>query len=272
MAVPFTFSHPAAVLPLLSQGRGRGRLIASGLVAGSLTPDLPYFLASLAPGLYRFGEQTHSWWGVPTLDVLLAALLVLLWHGLLRAPLVALLPVRWAWAADRLTAARRPRAELPSQIGWLLLSGAIGAATHVGWDAFTHHDRAGVRLLPFLADRHLGGQPLFTVLQYGSSAVALAVLGWYVVRELRLIDAERVAPLPAPAYSRATRLAVFGVVTAGAVVGAALRIDRWTDAYPGSSGWDLIPTTAFGVVAGVGAALVAHALVARAVAARVRTW
>ncbi|MFD0568581.1 DUF4184 family protein [Kitasatospora gansuensis] len=141
--MPFTFSHPAAILPLLSQGRGRGRLIASGLVAGSLVPDLPYFLASLAPELYGFGEQTHSWWGVPTLDVLLAALLVLLWHGLLRAPLVALLPVRWAWAADRLTAAQRPRSELPRETGWLLLSCAIGAATHVGWDAFTHHDRAG---------------------------------------------------------------------------------------------------------------------------------
>ncbi|MER5863131.1 DUF4184 family protein [Kitasatospora sp. NPDC002040] len=270
--MPFTFSHPAAVLPLLSQGRGRGRLIASAMVAGSVAPDLPYFVASLLPGLYDFGVQTHAWWGVPTVDVLLASLLVLLWHGLLRAPLVALLPVRWAWAADRLTAAQRPRAELPRQTGWLLLSAGIGAATHVGWDAFTHHGRAGVQLLPFLAEWHLFGQPLFTVLQYGSSLVALAALLWYLQRELRLIDAERVAPLPAPAYSRATRLAVLGVVVAGAAIGAALRIERWSAAYPGASRWELVPTTAFGVVAGIGAALVAHALVARAVAARVRTW
>lgn len=271
MAVPFTFSHPAAILPLLSQGRGRGRLIASAMVAGSVAPDLPYFLASLIPGVYDFGEQTHSWWGVLTVDVLVAALLVLAWHGLLRAPLVALLPVRWAWAADRLTVRQRTRAELPAQTGWLLLSALIGAATHVGWDAFTHHGGVGVGLLPFL-NWELAGQPLHTVLQYSSSLLGLGAVVWYVVRELRLIDEERVAPLPAPAFSMATRLAVAGVMVAGATLGAALRIDRWSELRPDASRWELIPTTAFGVVAGIGAALVAHALVARAVEARVRTW
>src|SRR5215467_12574272 len=37
--VPFTFSHPAAVLPLARRG-----LVFSALVVGSMAPDFPYFV------------------------------------------------------------------------------------------------------------------------------------------------------------------------------------------------------------------------------------
>ncbi|NUP44592.1 MAG: DUF4184 family protein, partial [Streptomyces sp.] len=100
--MPFTFSHPAAVLPLLPGGRPRGPLVASALVAGSLAPDVPYFTESLVHGTFRYGEFTHSLLGVPTADVAIAALLAAGWHWLLREPLVALLPAAWADAADAL--------------------------------------------------------------------------------------------------------------------------------------------------------------------------
>ncbi|NUS14249.1 MAG: DUF4184 family protein, partial [Streptomyces sp.] len=156
--MPFTFSHPAAVLPLLPGGRPRGPLVASALVAGSLAPDVPYFTESLVHGTFRYGEFTHSLLGVPTADVAIAAVLAAGWHWLLREPLVALLPAAWADAADALTAPGGRRRG-PADAGWFVLSAVAGAATHVVWDAFTHGGRAGVRLLPVL-DRTVLGHPL----------------------------------------------------------------------------------------------------------------
>ncbi|WP_308188916.1 DUF4184 family protein [Streptacidiphilus sp. ASG 303] len=187
--MPFTLSHPAAVLPFLRRGRSRGVLVASALVAGSMAPDVPYFADSLLPGAFAWGAATHRPWAVPTLDVAVTAGLAAAWHGLLREPLVALLPDRWAAAAHDLTAPRRDGL-CPADAGWFALSAAVGAATHVGWDAFTHHGRAGVRLFPVLNETVVG-QPLHHVLQYGSSAVALVWLAASSVRALR-------AALPGP--------------------------------------------------------------------------
>ena len=177
-----------------------------------MAPDLPFFADSLAHGAYRQGALAHRWWAVPTVDVVFAGALVAGWHGLLREPLVALLPERWAGAAEAMTA-RGGAAGGGSGGGgaggggsggcgagggleraaWFAVSAAVGAATHVGWDGFTHSGRYGVALLPVL-DRRVAGLPLYTVLQYGSSAVALGYLARYAAREAR-----RVTPAPARA-------------------------------------------------------------------------
>ncbi|MCX4750684.1 DUF4184 family protein [Kitasatospora sp. NBC_01287] len=189
--MPFTFSHPAAVLPLMRGLRGRGPLVASALVAGSMAPDLPFFAESWHPGLFRRGALTHRWWAVPTVDVVLAGVLVAGWQGLLRRPLLGLLPPRWAAPALAATERRAAGGGPGERAAWFALSAALGAAGHVGWDAFTHSGRAGVRLLPAL-ERRVAGVPLCTVAQYGSSALALAGLGGYLARELR---AAATAPL-----------------------------------------------------------------------------
>ncbi|MFC9329811.1 DUF4184 family protein [Kitasatospora sp. NPDC057015] len=217
--MPFTLSHVAAALPFLDGTRARGPLVASALVAGSMAPDVLFFADSLLPGVYGRGELTHHWWAVPTADVALAAALVAGWHGLLRGPLVALLPERWAPAAESMTAPgpwRRPGAE---RAAWFALSAALGAATHVGWDAFTHGGRFGV-VLPVLNTPVVGGLPLYTVLQYGSSAVALAVLARYLVRQAR-----RAEPRP-PELRLPTgvRRAAVGLLAAATAAGAAHRL------------------------------------------------
>lgn len=54
-----------------------------------------------------------------------------------------------------------------------------------------------MRLLPAL-NRRVGGLPLYTVLQYGTSAAALGYLGRYLATELRQLPASNPAPNPAP--------------------------------------------------------------------------
>ncbi|MFD7987235.1 DUF4184 family protein [Kitasatospora indigofera] len=267
--MPFTLSHPAAVLPLLGRTGGRGPLVASALVAGSTVPDLPYFADSVLPGAFGFGSVTHAWWGVPTVDVVLTALVVLVWHGLLRAPLVALLPPRAAAAAQALTAPVRPlRARArPGTVAWFAVSAAIGAGTHAGWDAFTHHDRAGVRLLPVLA-RPVAGVPLYQVVQYGSSALALGVLAHYLGRRLRTAGGTaaptRVRPAPWPPR------VVLGLTAGAALLGAAHRVFRRWTLLPDSPLVQLVPTTAFGAATGAALALTGYAALAQAARLRAR--
>src|SRR4051794_7249525 len=80
--VPFTASHPAAVLPLVGTG-----LVPSALVIGSMVPDVPLF----APGPVSYAA-THSPAGVVGLDVVIGLLAYVVWHAFLVAPAVALAP------------------------------------------------------------------------------------------------------------------------------------------------------------------------------------
>ncbi|MEV7603749.1 DUF4184 family protein [Kitasatospora sp. NPDC089797] len=276
--MPFTLSHPAAVLPLLRAAGERGPLVASALVAGSMAPDVPFFAESLLPGVYRHGGLTHAWWAVPTLDVAIAGALVAGWHGLLRAPVVGLLPERWAGGAEALTVRRRPvvggaalgpvpgggaGAETGAGGGglrradvlWFLASAAVGALTHVGWDAFTHGGRLGVRLLPVL-DRPVAGVPGYELLQYGSSALALAALGGWAARAVRAVEPVRPAVRLAPRTRRAAVVAL-GAATAAGVLHRLSPLRR-----------NLVPEVCFGAGAGLAVGAVGYA----AVVAAARRW
>jgi Domain of unknown function (DUF4184) len=166
--VPFTGSHPAAVLPFL-----RTPLPASALVLGSMAPDLPYYLP------VPFPWATHTAVAVVTVDLLLGGLAWALWHGVLAAPALAGAPVplrdRVAGAVPlglvaRLSSVRR--------VALLLAALAVGAATHVLWDEFTHPRRWGTAHIPALAEGW-GLLPGYRWLQYASGlAGALVLLAW----------------------------------------------------------------------------------------------
>jgi hypothetical protein len=189
--MPFTLSHAAAALPAVRRtGAARGPLIASALVAGSFAPDVTYFADSLIPGAMLFGAFTHSLRGVLTVDVLITAALVGGWL-LLREPLVALLPRAWQGRVHALVRGRpwrphRPR-QLAASAGWFCLSAVLGSTTHVVWDAFTHPGLWGTRLIPVLG-RTVGGRPLTMYLQYGTSALALGAIGWFLWSALKSGD------------------------------------------------------------------------------------
>lgn len=168
--MPFTGSHPAAVLPFL-----RTPLPASALVIGSMAPDFPYYLP-FQPGLY-----THTAPAIVTTDLLLGAVGWALWHGLLAAPAIAAAP-----GALRARLAGVPlglRHRLAGARSVLLTAAALvlGSGTHVLWDEFTHALRWGPEHLPALAE-NWGPLPGYSWLQYLSGLVGGAVLlVWFVL-------------------------------------------------------------------------------------------
>ncbi|MEV6943737.1 DUF4184 family protein [Streptomyces sp. NPDC051172] len=249
--MPFTLSHAAAVLPAVrSDGTGRGRLIPAVLVAGSFAPDMTYYAASAVPGAMEFGTVTHSFPGVFTVDVLVAWALVGLWL-LVREPLVALLPPPWQPRPAALLRCGAARTHLrPSLAAWWYASAAFGALTHVVWDAFTHHDRWGVRLFPVLG-RVLWGSPLYSYLQYGGSVVGAVVIGVWVTRALRRAPAHPVSHA-VPVLSLRDRWWACVVLCGCAGVWAVERAVRWWAYWGAVAGpWELIPAVCFGAGAGL---------------------
>jgi hypothetical protein len=191
--VPFTGSHPAAVLPLMRWG-----LVPSALVIGSMVPDLPYYL----PVPVDAGT-THSPVGTLTVDIVLGGAAFLVWHAVLAPFLVAVspAPVRSRLAATGSRRRRRPttvRGIVPT-----LASLAVGAATHTLWDAFTHAGRWGPRHIGWLAEQH-AGLPGYQWSQYasgvvGAISIAVWLLRWWHANQAVAPSASELAAWTAPA-------------------------------------------------------------------------
>jgi len=214
--VPFTGSHPAAVLPLLGLG-----LAPSALVIGSMTPDLPYFFPMPVSA-----EVTHSLVGVVSVDVVLALAAYLLWH-LLLAP--AALTVAPDSVRRRLPPGAAPglrhRLGTVGAVVLVAVACCVGAATHVVWDSFTHEGRWGADHVPWLTQVHLGllGE---TWAQHVSTVVGLLALAWWGARWWRrAAPAPDMAPRPErPRDARARSLGagVIGVATLAGLLHGAL--------------------------------------------------
>lgn len=259
--MPFTLSHAAAVLPAVRRnGTARWGLFPSALVAGSFAPDVTYFADTVIPGAMEFGDFTHTFLGVVTVNVLIAAVLVAVWAAL-REPLVALLPVRVRGRVHTFVRGQRWTRESfgPSAWLWFVRSAALGAATHVVWDAFTHHSRWGTELLPFL-NRSVGGFPLYQFAQYGSSALALVALGWFVATGLRrTADAPVPVPPALPSLGRGERWGALGLLAGCVVLGVVHRCLRWYAHFGRiENPLDIIPTACFGAGAGLAAGLLLY--------------
>ncbi|MEU8148733.1 DUF4184 family protein [Nonomuraea sp. NPDC048901] len=233
--MPFTLSHVAAILPV------RRWLPPSALAVGAVIPDLPYYLP-----LPFSSASTHAWWGVLLLGVPSGAVLLVLFHQVLRAPLVALAP---AGLRARLPVAPRPA---PVTVVAALVA---GMATHLVWDGFTQVGGFAVAHWQVLRLPVVGPHRVFNVLMYASSAGGLVALaGWFALWYRRT----PVRPERLPGVAGRVRGAVLAMVTVAAIAGAAA--GAVTDR-AAVSGYDLVRSILLGGADGAAVILACYVLV-----------
>lgn len=170
--MPFTFAHPAAILPLR-----RSRFLQTvPLIIGSMVPDAPYFFPWRVA---KYFWDTHSVSSSFTVDVPLG-MAFLVATLLLKEPLTILLGARARWICLRSIERFNAR---PLHWPIALLSILIGAWTHIAWDSITHQTGwTAERVAALSAPVSIFGWETETshLLQYLSSVFGLVVLAlWF---------------------------------------------------------------------------------------------
>jgi len=175
--MPFTPAHAALVLPML---RSR-KFSATALIIGSMAPDFEYF--------FKFqvsSTMSHTLWGILYFDIPVVIVLALVFHLLVKENLIDSLPV---FFQQRLQDLRNLDFEdyLKNNYFIFIISAAIGTATHIFWDAFTHANGFFVRELPFYDGTVVPFQgaryPLYYALQHLSTIVGLTLVIFYFIRQ-----------------------------------------------------------------------------------------
>jgi Domain of unknown function (DUF4184) len=212
--MPYTLSHVAAVVPV-SRWLLRLRVLSAAVI-GSLVPDFGYLLPN---HLERI--ETHSRPALVTFCLPVGLLSYWIFQRLLKAPLVSVLP-------DRAYMRWRPHAAPASWTSvrqWLLAACGVlaGATVHLAWDAFTHEDGRGVRMVPELSDPllivhgHLVSGAL--LLQGLSSVLGLAVVAAAIAYALRGGGNPVVTPRALTASERRAWVLGFAIAVVSGCVG-----------------------------------------------------
>ncbi len=183
--MPFTVSHAAAVLPFR-----RTRLPWSALVIGSFGPDFEYFL--------RVSGDSRAWHQSPDLFLYCFPFTLLafyVFHLVIQRPVTGLLP---ASVQRRLAPAEKALPKNLADVLWLFAALALGLATHVLWDSFTHghtwptehiavlHNRLGLPFAPYM--------PGWAFLQFLSTILGLVILGIWLAVWYRTTPARNIEP------------------------------------------------------------------------------
>lgn len=188
--MPFTFSHPALIIPLLYTRRKHQWISATGLIVGSMAPDCEKFIRLKLASAHSHTVASIFYFSCP-----ITLALAFIFHLLVRRPLIAHLPgvlyrrLEKYVAFDWMSYFRR--------YYWgVLLSAIVGAALHLFWDSFTHNHTLTADILPGLRGRMWVGSrtmPIFHIVSFvsslgGGAVIALAV--WLMpTRPLKAVPA-----------------------------------------------------------------------------------
>ena len=175
--MPFTFSHPAIVLPLTFLPRQWISL--TGLVIGSLTPDFEYFLRMRIMSNYSHTIDGLFWFDLP-----LGLLLSFIFHNIVRDSLFDNLP---SILKSRFSVFKKFEWNAHFKRNWIvvIISILIGAASHIFWDSFTHEHGYFVQTIPALQNSldFLGRQiPILKILQHSSTLLGVLVIAYAIYK------------------------------------------------------------------------------------------
>jgi len=169
--VPFTFSHPAIILPLTYLPKRWFSL--TGLIIGSLMPDFEYFLRMKIKS-----DFSHTLEGVFLFDLPLGILTAFVFHNIVRNNLFDNLPI---FLKSRLVIFKDFNWNIYFKKNWLIVifSIIIGTFSHILWDSFTHDTGYFVQKIEIinqsvdLFDKQI---PILKILQHSSTFLGAIVI------------------------------------------------------------------------------------------------
>lgn len=175
--MPFTFSHPAVILPFTKVKPQWFSLTA--LFIGSMAPDFEYFLR-----MKMYGNYSHTLEGVFVFNLPLVIALSFLYHSIVRNHFI-----------DNLPNALYNRLAPYKAFNWskyfakhfmvVILSAIVGVFSHIIWDSFTHGDGFFVeRIWGLKGTFHLAGIKfkVYNVLQHISTVGGLFLVAYWVFK------------------------------------------------------------------------------------------
>ncbi|HWC54027.1 MAG TPA: DUF4184 family protein [Chitinophagaceae bacterium] len=176
--MPFTFSHPGAVLPL---GYLPKRFFSmTALVIGSIAPDFEYFMRMRDRSYY-----SHRWTGLLWFDLPLVIILAFVFHAVVRDNLINNLPGIFAKRLQSFKNFDWP-GHFKKKFLIVIVSAIIGTASHILWDAFTHEKGLFAADIGKLKEIYAISQyhrfATYNLLQLISSVIGILIVLYSVLR------------------------------------------------------------------------------------------
>jgi hypothetical protein len=181
--MPFTFSHPAILLPFLKNKK----LSATALIVGSTSPDLEYFFR-----MRMQSEISHTFSGIFLIDFPLGFIVMFVFHEIIKKPFIENVPLFF-----------QKRLGVLKDSNWIdyfknnfiivLISFFLGTVSHIFWDSMTHWDGYLVQRISFF-NVDFFSIPVYKIAQHLSSIIGLGYISCYFYalpaesKDLRLIN------------------------------------------------------------------------------------
>ena len=179
--MPFTFAHPALVIPFLK--KKPGYFSATGLIFGSITPDFESFITFNDRKLY-----SHSWLGVFWYDLPLCIVATFLFHYLVKDIALLLSP---GTLRKKMPELAEPWLKL-FKTRWTIIlpSMLLGIFTHLLWDAFTHFDLLHPHGLD--SGAYVATVARNTIPQYVSSILGSGICIYFIYKMPKVANSKRI--------------------------------------------------------------------------------
>ncbi|MEO6914491.1 MAG: DUF4184 family protein [Chitinophagaceae bacterium] len=173
--MPFTFSHPAAILPF--SYLWEKKFSATGLILGSVAPDFEYFMR-----FHNASYHSHTWAGIFWFDLPAGIILCFIFHDVVKTPFIMNLP---GFFHKRFASYLSFNWKKYFIQHWFIVfySLLIGILSHLLLDRFTHQSYRFFNAVPALKDSlEPGFHPnrLYRLIQVSYSLIGLGIIGWAV--------------------------------------------------------------------------------------------
>lgn len=171
--MPFTFAHPAIVLPLAKLPKQW--ISTSGLIIGSMSPDFEYFLR-----MKTSSEHSHTIAGTFYFSLPVSLVVAFIFHHLVRNQLIDHLPYELYTRFQRFKAFNWTE-HVRKHFMVVVISFIIGALSHIFWDSFTFGEGYFARLF-YLDHLSVYDYPAFRIVQHGGTVVGFIYMAWVILK------------------------------------------------------------------------------------------